>query len=97
MTALLAVSLRTLRSFRRKDRSSAPWADAEGRLRVRCWYCEKQIAYEGFDPCAVILVTNWAEERRQREQQFFAHAKCFRESGSGTDLYIFEDDFPTRT
>jgi hypothetical protein len=64
-------------------------------LRLQCWYCGEQIAYEGFDPCAVILVTNWAgpEKDKQREQQFFAHADCFRKSGSGEDLYVFDDDF----
>ena len=67
--------------------------DESGRLRVACWYCEEAIEYDGFDPCAVILVTNWAEESKQREQQFFAHADCFRTSGSGTDLYVLEDDF----
>jgi hypothetical protein len=67
--------------------------DDQGRLRLQCWYCEEEIAYEGFDPCAVILVTNWAEESKHREQQFFAHADCFRQSGSGKDLYIFDDDF----
>ena|ERR1700730_3866214 len=65
----------------------------EGRLRVQCWYCGKSVEYSGFDPCAVILVTNWADEGSQREQQFFAHADCFRRSGSGSDLYILEPDF----
>jgi hypothetical protein len=68
---------------------------ADGNLRLQCWYCEQEIAYEGYDPCAVILVTNWAGESRarQREQQFFAHAECFRSSGSGSDLYILAPDF----
>ena len=65
----------------------------QGRLRLQCWYCQTEIQYEGFDPCAVILVANWAEEAEQREQQFFAHAECFRRSGSGTDLYVFDEDF----
>ena len=67
--------------------------DDEGRLRLRCWYCEKTIQYVGFDPCAVILVANWADEGQKREQQFFAHAECFRKSGSGSDLYLFDEDF----
>ena len=45
---------------------------------MSCWYCELAIEYHGFDPCAVILVANWADERSQREQQFFAHAECLR-------------------
>lgn len=65
----------------------------DGRLRVACWYCEKEIEYSGFDPCAVILVTNWADEEQQGEQQFFAHSECFRKSGSGTDLYVLDEDF----
>ena len=67
--------------------------DAEGRLRLQCWYCREQIAYEGFDPCAVILVVNWGDKEQEREQQFFAHAECFRKSGSGTDLYVLDPEF----
>jgi len=70
-----------------------PALDAEGRLRVQCWYCKEQIAYEGLDPCAVILVANWGDTGNQREQQFFAHADCFRKSGSSTDLYVLDPDF----
>ena len=66
--------------------------DEEGRLRLHCWYCNR-IAYEGDDPCAVILVASWGDEARERSQQFFAHAECFRKSGSGTDLYILDPDF----
>jgi hypothetical protein len=67
--------------------------DAEGRLRLQGWHCKEQIAYEGIDPCAVILVANWGDKEREREQQFFAHAECFRKSGSGTDLYVLDPDF----
>ena len=67
--------------------------DADGRLRVACWYCGDEVRHEGFDPCAVVLITNWDDEAKAREQQFFAHVECFRKSGSGTDLYILEDDF----
>ena len=67
--------------------------DSEGRLRLQCWYCQEQIAYEGPNPCAVILVVNWGDKEHEREQQFFAHAECFRKSGSGTDLYILDPDF----
>jgi hypothetical protein len=66
--------------------------DAEGRLRLQCWYCREQIAYEDFDPCAVILVVNWGDNEQEREQQFFAHAECFRKSGSGTDLYVLDPE-----
>jgi hypothetical protein len=71
----------------------APPFDVEGRLRLQCWYCSEQIAHESPDPCAVILVVNWGDERNERSQQFFAHAECFRKSGSGTDLYILDPDF----
>ena len=67
--------------------------DAEGRLRLQCWYCKEQIAHESPDPCAVILVVNWSDEESEREQQFFAHAECSRKSDSGTDLYILDPDF----
>ena len=67
--------------------------NAEGRLRLQCWYCTEEIEYGGLDPCAVILVASWGDEEREREQQFFAHAECFRKSGSGTDLYILDPDF----
>jgi len=67
--------------------------DATGRLRLQCWYCEEEIEYDGFDPCAVILVVNWADKEMEREQQFFAHAECFRQSGSGKDLYVLDPDF----
>lgn len=87
--------------FRRKpgENDSAPSADLpspfdpEGRLRLQCWYCQSEIEYQGFDPCAVVLIANWADEGRQREQQFFAHADCFRRSGSGNELHILDPDF----
>jgi hypothetical protein len=80
------------RRNRQRDVILSP-VDEAGRLRVQCWYCGQEIDYEGPDPCAVIFVTNWAEPTKQREQQFFAHAECFRKSGSGTDLYVLDDDF----
>jgi hypothetical protein len=67
---------------------------SSGEGAYQCWYCEQPIAREGFDPCAVILVASWAERPgRQREQQFFAPADCFRRSGSGADLYALDPDF----
>jgi hypothetical protein len=45
------------------------------------------------DPCAVVLVANWGDADRERTQQFFAHAECFRKSGSGEELYILGPDF----
>jgi len=62
-------------------------------LRLQCWYCRQQIAHEESDPCAVILVASWGDQERQRSQQFFAHAECFRRSGSGTDIHILDPDF----
>jgi hypothetical protein len=80
--------------FRSEDERLEPFTDEQGQLRVQCWYCEEEIRYEGFDPCAVILVTNWAgPDDEQREQQFFAHAECFTKSGSGADLSILDPDF----
>jgi hypothetical protein len=66
--------------FRRReteppDLEAASAFDEEGRIRLQYWYCEKQIAYQGFDPCAVVFIANWADEEEQREQQFFAHAE----------------------
>jgi len=80
------------------DQNQADLDDLLSRLATgdgtyQCWYCEKPIAREGFDPCAVILVANWADgPGHQREQQFFAHAECFRQSGSGADLYALDPD-----
>lgn len=67
--------------------------NAGGQLRLQCWYCEEEIEHTGFDPCAVIFVANWAQEGKEREQQFFAHAACFRKSGSGTELYVLDPGF----
>ena len=58
---------------------------------MQCWFCEQTVAYEGFDPCAVLLIANWADESRQQSQQFFAHVECFRQSGSG-DLYLLDPE-----
>jgi hypothetical protein len=67
---------------------------SSGEGAYQCWYCEETIVREGLDPCAVILVANWAEGKgNQREQQFFAHAECFRQSGSGKDLYVLDPGF----
>jgi hypothetical protein len=88
--------LRLFRRTRREEPSAeeipSPF-DSQGRLRLQCWYCLDQIEYQGFDPCAVVLIANWGDKNRQREQQFFAHAECFRASGSGEELHILDPDF----
>jgi hypothetical protein len=66
--------------------------DDEGRLRVQCLYCAEGIAYEGIDPCAVVLVMNWGYED-EREQQFFAHAECFRKSAGGGYMESLDENF----
>ncbi len=76
-----------------RDRLVERATDSKGRLRLQCWYCGDTIRYEGFDPCAVVLITNWDDPSRSAEQQFFAHAECFRRSGSGSDMYILDEDF----
>jgi hypothetical protein len=89
----------TMGLFRRKRHpldEQVQRALAEGRISYECWYCTESIEETGFDPCAVIIVANWIDEENQREQQFFAHAECFRRSGSGSDLYVFEDVFPPK-
>lgn len=48
----------------------------------------------GFDPCALILVTNADKKREhQREQIFYCHAECFRKTANDdTILYFLEPD-----
>ena len=97
----LSADIRPMPVFRRKQRTDkfevptnvpSPF-DTGGRLRLQCWYCEEEIEYQGFDPCAVVFIANWGCEGHEREQQFFAHAECFRKSGSGSELHILDPDF----
>jgi hypothetical protein len=74
-----------------RDQTASPY-DEQGRLRLECWYCGLTIKYEAPDPCAVVLVANWGDAEAEREQQFFAHAECFRRSGSGQYLEILDPD-----
>jgi len=44
-----------------------------------CIFCGRSIADAGFDPCQLVLITNWLEpEEHQLKQQFLCHAECFR-------------------
>ena len=53
--------------------------DGVEKPQCACVFCGQGIAYEGFDPCQLVLITNWTEPPdRQLEQGFFCHAECFR-------------------
>jgi hypothetical protein len=62
-----------------------------------CCICNKAVYEDGFDPCAVLLVTNIESPRsEQREQTFFCHIECFRQlPGVQGAMYITEPDFAT--
>ena len=46
---------------------------------VMCALCGEGVDDRGLDPCAFIVVGKWrAPETEQREQQFFAHARCLK-------------------
>jgi len=88
----------TMPLFRRKRHpldEQVQQAVAEGRITYQCVYCKEGIEPAGFDPCAVIVVTNFDDENAGREQVLFAHEDCIRQSGLGGDeLRVFEDEYP---
>jgi hypothetical protein len=57
----------------------------------------KAINPEGFDPCALTLVTNaFGPRANQREQDFPCHMECFRRIVNDDSLlYILKPDFAT--
>ncbi len=74
--------------------------------RAKCCICKKSITFEidanalainseGFDPCALVIVTNaFGPREAQREQEFPCHIECFRRIIDDDSLmYILEPDF----
>lgn len=63
------------------------------KVESECVFCGKTIPIAGFDPCQLVLITNWTEPREhQLEQVFFCHAECFRRlvrPGSPTIPLVF--------
>jgi hypothetical protein len=46
-------------------------------VEVMCALCGEGVDDGDLDPCAFIVLGKWrAPETEQREQQFFAHARC---------------------
>ncbi|MDP6542548.1 MAG: hypothetical protein QGH60_01070 [Phycisphaerae bacterium] len=70
-------------------------------MNYQCCICNDAIAdgAEGhrLDPCAIVIVTNLDSDRRdQREQTFYCHIECFRQTvGDDGVMYIMEKDFST--
>lgn len=69
-------------------------------LEFQCCLCKKSIGPgeegpRGFDPCALIIVASWAKaQEEQREQQFYCHFECFRQTlNDDGNLYIMDPDF----
>jgi hypothetical protein len=49
------------------------------RVTFQCFFCGEGIEEMGYDPCVLVLGTNWTgPPPRQREQQFWCHADCLR-------------------
>jgi len=75
---------------------------------VHCCICKEGVYFEidadnnainpdGFDPCALIFVTNaFGTRNGQREQEFYCHADCFRKMVNDESImYILEPGFET--
>lgn len=65
-----------------KKRRSKHWQRTmagNSEVECLCVFCGEAIRPTGFDPCQLVLITNWTEPREhQLEQVFFCHADCFR-------------------
>jgi hypothetical protein len=49
------------------------------KLQCQCCLCGKAITRNTVDPCAIVLIGNWAgPESEQAGQQFFCHVDCFK-------------------
>ena len=49
--------------------------------QYQCCFCGEAISESAVDPCAIVLVGNWAgPEPEQAEQQFFCHVACFKKA-----------------
>lgn len=47
----------------------------------QCCFCGEGVIETAVDPCAIVLVGNWAgPEQEQAEQQFFCHVACFKKA-----------------
>jgi hypothetical protein len=47
----------------------------------QCCFCGETINESAVDPCAIVLVGNWAAAAaEQAEQQFFCHVACFKKA-----------------
>jgi hypothetical protein len=47
--------------------------------QYQCCFCGHAINESAVDPCALVVVGNWAgPQPEQAEQQFFCHIVCFK-------------------
>jgi hypothetical protein len=47
--------------------------------RYQCCLCGEAISQSAVDPCAIVIIGNWAaSESEQASQQFWCHVVCFR-------------------
>jgi hypothetical protein len=59
-----------------------------------CCLCTQEIERTDIDPCALIVVANWAgAEDEQRSQQLWCHGKCIEQAVDGA---VGDDFFVTR-
>lgn len=60
--------------------------------RYSCCFCGEAISQTAVDPCAVVIIGNWAaSEPEQAAQQFFCHVACFRKAVR-SDRYVEIED-----
>jgi hypothetical protein len=66
----------------------------EEQPRFECVFCAGEVGSGDASLCSLRLTTHWGETRpKQREQQFFCHAACFRQAvHPGIPLYAFDLD-----
>lgn len=57
----------------------------------QCCFCGEKIENSGLDVSSLILLTNWENKKKQREQQFFCHIKCFQKTlHDNVPLYVLD-------
>jgi hypothetical protein len=56
-------------------------------MLVGCCFCYKKIESTDYDPCNLLVVTNYGkEEDKQKSQVFYCHVACFQEKLDPTIL-----------
>lgn len=50
-------------------------------LGLLCCFCNEGVRSNQYDPCDLLIATNWDKPKnRQHDQSFWCHLECFRKA-----------------